>query len=144
VASRDGVSPATVRRDAEFAEAADAVIEKAPELKEPIERGTIPKTAVRALADAPKTELKKLGKLVGTELRKAASQAAKRPRKKPKAGRQKKDPRIWKEIEQQLGKALNRVDELHKQCPNKPMHLTLLRQIKQAMKTLEGWKESVK
>ena len=67
-----------------------------------------------------------------------------RGKKKPKPGQQKRDPRIWKEIEQHLGKALNRVDELHRAYPNKPMHFSLGRQIKQAMKTLEGWRESVK
>jgi hypothetical protein len=70
---------------------------------------------------------------------------SKRPkRKKPKQGRQKRDPRLWGEIEQYLGKALNRVDSLHKAYPNKPMHATLLTQIKQAMATLRGWKESLK
>jgi len=69
---------------------------------------------------------------------------ASQKRKKPKPGAQKRDPRLWHEIEQHLGKALNRVDVLHKAYPNGPMKATLLRQIKQAMKTLEGWKDSVK
>lgn len=43
------MSEATVRRDAKFAAAAEALIEKVPELKEPIERGTIPKATVRGV-----------------------------------------------------------------------------------------------
>jgi len=156
VASRDGVSQATVRRDAAFAKATQAVLEKVPDLKEPIERGIIPKEAVKGLAKTPTTELQKLTKLEPPAMRKTASQLGAKYKparggksgrsegRPPKSGDQKRDPRIWGQIEEFLGRALNRVDELNKQYPNTPMHKTLSMQIKQCMKTLKGWKESPK
>ncbi|MFA6358673.1 MAG: hypothetical protein WCY09_08480 [Candidatus Omnitrophota bacterium] len=60
----------------------------------------------------------------------------------PKPGEQKRDPRLWKEIEGYLGKSLNRVDALHRAYPNVQLHGTLVKQVKQCMTTLEGWKES--
>jgi len=76
VAEKEGVSPRTIKRDADFAEAVDLLVDKVPELKEPIERGTIPKGAVKGLTKAPIDELKKLANLEGTQLRKAATKAA--------------------------------------------------------------------
>ena len=35
-------------------------------------------------------------------------------------------------------------NRLHEAYPNGPLHKTLVRQVKQAMATLEGWKESTR
>jgi hypothetical protein len=74
VAAQDGVSASTVKRDGQFAEAADAVIAKVPALKDDIERGVIPRSTIAALAEAPKSALTRIAKTIPTE-RKAAAKA---------------------------------------------------------------------
>ena len=100
---------------------------------------------LKRLANLPAKQQEKVARVIGsgkaktiTEAKKVAGVAA----EKPQQGTQKQDPRIWREIEESLGKALNRVDRLHGSYPNVPLHKTLIRQIKQAMATLESWKES--
>ncbi len=48
----------------------------------------------------------------------------------------------WKEIEGLLGKALNRVDELHQAVPHGNLHRQTIAAIKQAMAFLDQWKGS--
>ena len=146
IAEKEGVTGRTIRNDAEFAEAVEEVIEKAPELREAIEHGVIPKSSVEAMADAPKSELKKLAKKEGAELRKAAK-ALKDKQKKDepkKSGEQKKDPRIWKRIEESLGAALRMTGDLNRSYPHGVLNRTLQANIKQCMATLAGWKDAVK
>jgi hypothetical protein len=70
IASKDGVSRATVKRDAKLADAVKVLGEKAPELVKAVERGQIPTGKVANLADMPKDALTKLE---GTDLRKAVA-----------------------------------------------------------------------
>ena len=103
------------------------------------------KTELKRLADLPAKQQEKVARAIGSEKAKTVAEAKKIAgvdTKKPQQGQQKQDPRIWREIEESLGKALNRVDRLHESYPNVPLHKTLIRQIKQAMSTLESWKES--
>jgi hypothetical protein len=51
---------------------------------------------------------------------------------------------VWGEIEQSVGRAINRCDELNRVCPNAMLHALFLAQSKACMKTLEEWKDSVK
>ena len=103
------------------------------------------KAELQRLAKLPPKQQEKVAAAIGSGKAQTVAEAKKVAGIKPKTaqGEQKRDPRLWGEIEQNLGKALNRVDALHKAYPSGPLHKTLLMQIKQAMKTLEGWKESV-
>ena len=51
---------------------------------------------------------------------------------------------VWGEIEQSVGRAINRSDELNRVCPNALLHARFLAQSKACMNTLEEWKASVK
>jgi len=104
------------------------------------------KAELARLAELPPEQQEKVAMVLGKGKIKTVTEAKKAAgvEPKPKPGAQKKDPRIWQEIEQHLGKALNRVDSLNKMYPNKPLWGTLLMQIKQSMRTLKAWKESVK
>ena len=99
---------------------------------------------------ARKAELKKLERLEGSELRNVVVatgslvNVAEKPRPAPKPGQIKADGRLWNEVESSLGRALNRCDELHRQCPNANMHRRLLGQIKMAMDTLAEWKRAAR
>jgi len=141
IAEETGVSPATVKRDAKFAEAIDELAEKSPELAVAARQGAVPKSAVPALADAPKATLNRLEHLEGTDLRQAASQVA-RQQTGPKPGQQKKDPRIWLELEGLIGRAKNRVDELNRQFPRPDLKKAMIAQLTLASGTLRQWKEA--
>lgn len=68
-----------------------------------------------------------------------------RPQARTENGRPKNQLAIWKEIEESLfGRALNRVDELNRQCPNSKFHGEIISWTKNCMRILEAWRESVK
>jgi hypothetical protein len=143
IAAKDGVSMRTVQRDGALAKAVDKLT--------PLTKTQIAGTRVedsrkdlKKLAELPVSHQEKVASVIGAGKAKnvaAAMKVAKIP-EKPKPGKQKRDPRVWLEAEENLGKAINRVDALQKEFPNKPLHTTLVSQIKQAMATLNTWKES--
>ena len=52
---------------------------------------------------------------------------------------------IWKELEESLfGRALNRLDELNRQCPNPKLHAQLIAQAKCCIDLIEKWRDSIK
>lgn len=58
-------------------------------------------------------------------------------------GKPKKSLAIWREIEETLfGRALNRLDELNRLCPNSSAHSKLIAQVKSCMAILDSWKQS--
>lgn len=68
-----------------------------------------------------------------------------KPQARTENGRPKNQLAIWKEIEESLfGRALNRVDELNRQCPNSKFHGEIISWTKNCMRILEAWRESVK
>lgn len=59
-------------------------------------------------------------------------------------GKPKTQLSIWRELEETLlGRALNRADELNRQCPNRGWHDKVIDSVKSALWALEKWKESV-
>ena len=66
-----------------------------------------------------------------------------KPRAKPnETGKPKKSLAIWAEIEGSLfGRALNRLDELNRVCPNPAMHSWLITHVKECMAKLDQWKQ---
>ena len=134
LAEEYGVSAPTIKRDQDFAEAVDTIAEVAgPEAKAAILAGEseLGKAAVVKAAKLPKA---KMAKALKTGKLPAA----------PKSGAQKKDPRLWVEIEGLLGKALNRVDELNRHFAHGNLHRRILAEIKVAMKTLAEWKAAMR
>lgn len=123
------VSPRTMKNDAAFAEAVDEIAEKqGPEAKAAILAGeSLGKAATIKAAKLPKAKMAK------------AVKTGKLPTE-PKSGAQKKDPRLWGEIEGLLGKALNRTDDLNRSFPHGNLHRQLIGEIKVAMGTLKAWK----
>lgn len=136
LAASHGVSAPTIKRDAAFADAVDKIEEvQGPEAKAAILSGksNLGKAAVVKAAGLPPKDMAK------------AMKTGKLPDPKtPKSGQQKKDPRLWSEIEGLLGKAKNRVDDLNRQFPHGNLHRTLQGQLEQCIKTLHEWKRSVK
>jgi hypothetical protein len=65
---------------------------------------------------------------------------------KPKEnGKPKSRLAIWSELEQTLfGRAINRIDELNRQCPNITLHAQLIAKAKACLDLLEQWKAAVK
>jgi hypothetical protein len=128
------VSPRTIMNDATFADAVDKIEEvQGPEARAEILLGKskLGKAAVVKAAKLPKAQM-------ATALKTGKLPAA------PKSGEQKKDPRLWGEIEGLLGKALNRTDELNKNYCHGNMHRRLIAEIKVAMKTLAEWKQAMR
>jgi hypothetical protein len=134
LAEEYGVSAPTIKRDQDFAEAVDTIAEVAgPEAKAEILSGESPlgKAAVVKAAKLPKAKM-------ATALKTGKLPAA------PKSGAQKKDPRLWGEIEGLLGKALNRTDELNRHFPHGNLHRKLIGEIKTPMATLKEWKQAAR
>ena len=112
--------------------------------------------AAAIVADVPtvadsKAELKALSELTPEKQRevaakvnagKAKSVRAAVAEATPKSGQQKKDPRLWQEIEGLYGKALNRTDELNRQFPHGNLHRKLIAETKMCMATLAEWKKA--
>lgn len=67
-----------------------------------------------------------------------------KPRATPtENGKPKKSLAIWAEIEGSLfGRALNRLDELNRVCPNPAMHSWLITHVKECMAKLDQWKRA--
>lgn len=145
-----------VAKDAESASFAEAIAEQTGMGKSTVQHAvTIAENLSDDAAEAikgtriadNKSELAKLSKLPEAQQVKAAKKIASGKAKTVKEatgkpGQQKRDPRLWKEIEGLFGKAINRTDELHKQYPNAAMHKTLIGQAKECLKTLKAWKEA--
>lgn len=51
---------------------------------------------------------------------------------------------IWRELEEShFGRALNRIDELNRQCPNPKFHVELIAADKRCLVILEQWKQHI-
>jgi hypothetical protein len=87
IAEKEGVSSRTIRRDGQFAEAADAILEKAPELKNAIEHGAIPATLVPALSTASSSKLEKLSRAKPENIKAEARKLADSRKKKTDYGK---------------------------------------------------------
>jgi hypothetical protein len=129
------VSPRTMKNDAAFAEAVDEIAEKqGPEAKAAILAGeSLGKAATIKAAKLPKAKMAKAvktGKLPSTQ-------------PEPKNGQQKKDPRLWLEIEGYLGKANNRLPELHRQYPHGIHHRDFQQHLTALGRILMEWKKAV-
>ena len=129
------VSPRTVRNDADFAAAVDD-LEKAVggDTKADILSGNSP---------LPKAAVARAASLKSKAAKKKAVKTGELPPEKPaKPGAQKKDPRLWREIEAALGRSLRMGDDLNRQSPHGNLHRQFIRSIKEAMATLASWKEA--
>lgn len=59
-------------------------------------------------------------------------------------GKPKHSLAIWKELsETHFGRALNRIDELNRQCPNPKYHAALIEAGKKCLAILEQWRQEV-
>jgi hypothetical protein len=106
-------------------------------------------SGIKQLAELAPKQQEKVADLIAKDKAKTVKKAKElagiadttKPRapKPRKPGVQSKDWRVWRETEKLLGTALNRVDALNKQFSSKPLYTSLLREIKQAMATLEAW-----
>lgn len=130
------VNEKAIRRDGQFAEAVDALAEKSPDLARAAREGDIPKSSVPKLANATKGVLAILEKKADDpkSLRAATKKltGATRNNGKPKAN--------WKALEDQLGKALRMIDDLHHAAPHGNLHRSMIADVKQAMGHLAEWK----
>ena len=143
--AKEHISGKTVKRDGKLAEA----VEKLTASTKTQITGTKvedSKTELTKLANLPAKQQEAVAAVIGSGKAKTVAKAMEVAKvtkpEKPKQGKQARDPRLWNEIEGLLGKALNRVDALHKAYPNGPLYKILLGQVKQAMATLNGWKET--
>jgi ParB family chromosome partitioning protein len=100
------------------------------------------KAELSALSKLPPAEQRRVASAVKSG--KAKSVRTAKPPAAPKSGAQKKDPRLWGEIEGLLGKALNRTDELNRQFPHGNLHRKLIGEIKTPMATLKEWKQAAR
>lgn len=133
ISKETGVSAKTVKRDGDFAEAVDTIAEKAgPEAKAAILSGEsgLSKKDVKALAAAPKKTIQKAVKGDKTAV------------PKPKAGSAKSDPRLWGAVEEHLGRALNRADELNRHYEHGVLHRQFVAAVHAAGKVLADWKKA--
>lgn len=122
----------------------------------------IPDDVAEILHDTPiarnKTELKKLAALSEEEQREAAkkikSGKAKRvaeaapntnskPRGRSKNGKPMSEVAPFKKANTTAGALLRLIDDIHRMCPNHPMHNQALNAVKQAMTILEQWKKGL-
>lgn len=59
-------------------------------------------------------------------------------------GKPKHSLAIWKELsETHFGRALNRIDELNRQCPNPKLHAALIEAGKKCLAILEQWRQEI-
>ena len=132
-ADKTGKTERTIRRDIATAEHLSE--EAAEAIKDtPIADN---KAELKRLADLPEREQVAAAKKIKAGKAKNVRQAT---GDKPKQGQQRKDPRLWKQIEEHLGAALRQVDDLNRQFPHGVLHRTLISQIKSAMSSLAAWK----
>jgi hypothetical protein len=66
------------------------------------------------------------------------------PPKVKENGKPKSQLVIWREMEESLGRLLNRADELNRICPGPVYHSQVLNGVKHCMGILEKWKAQVK
>lgn len=73
-------------------------------------------------------------------------QPPKQPSGKPSEnGKPKHSLAIWRELsETHFGRALNRIDELNRQCPNPKLHTELIAADKRCITILEQWRQELK
>lgn len=64
--------------------------------------------------------------------------------KPPQQGRQKMDPRIFARMEDGLGAVLRRLDDLHRESPNKPHHDAAIRLVKDCMGEVKAWQKAAR
>jgi len=134
IAAKQGVSADTLQRAEAFADAVDAIAEQ---------QGAEAKAEILA----GKSKLGKAKVVKASKLPKAQQAKALKTGKLPEApkqGAQKKDPRLWVEVEALFGKAINRTDELHRQFQHGNLHRALIAQTKTCMATLAEWKQASK
>lgn len=79
---------------------------------------------------------------------KPAVQAATPEQMKPKPHSENGKPKhllaIWRELEEShFGRALNRIDELNRQCPNAKFHVELIAADKRCLAILDQWKQHI-
>jgi hypothetical protein len=115
ISKETGVDPRTVKHDADYAKAVDALGAKSPALKDAALAGTIPKIAIPALAEATKSELRKLERQEGTELRQAVREQVSKPLQ---CGQPKSSAKVWHEVTAALGILKNRIDAVHNCQPH--------------------------
>ncbi len=139
-AAEFGVGERTARRAGTIAEAADAIVAMSPELKEPIEQGTIPLSAVPKLANATRGTLNRLATKAKNP--KALRQAVKKASSANRTSGKPVNRAKWKDLEDLLGKALLKADDLNKVEPHSNLHRMVIADIKQAMNHLDQWKGS--
>ena len=134
-AAKTGTSRRTVERAVEIGETLTPAA-RTQLVGTPLENN---KSQLKKLSELPADQQLEVAKKLGAGKAKTVDEAL-----GPKSGQQKKDPRLWKQIEQHLGTALREVDALNKQYPHGVLHRLLVGQVKEAMATLSQWKEAVR
>ena len=130
-AKNTGKAERTIRENVQIGE------NLAPEAAEAL-KGTPVEDAkgqLQQLARLPEAQQIRAAKKIRAGKAKTVKEATTKP------GQQKRDPRLWREVEGLFGKAINRVDALNKQYPNAARHRELIAQANACLKTLEAWKE---
>lgn len=141
VAGETGVTGRTVKRDAAFAEAVDALGEKSPALRDAALAGEIPKGAVSALAEQPKSEIRKIEQQEGPELRGAVQDIVRRTL--PRSGIRSNPARVWHEVTAAIGILKNRIDALNRAHPHTNDKREALRHAEAIEQIVSHWKRAV-
>lgn len=151
IAEEYGVSRATVFRDSKAATAVDKITAAAPALREAFENGTVPLSTAADLAEAPTADLQKLERLEGPELKAAAKDTAAKVREATRTkratstnGKPASSRAPWKEVDDLIGKAINRLDAINDACPHAVHHRQINRELNDAIRHLNEWKAAVR
>jgi hypothetical protein len=134
-----GIDEKTLRRDGEYHDSVNELGDKSPELKAAALAGEIPKSSVPKLAGATAATINRLEKI--TEPKKRREAVKKLTTAAHRNGKPAGKPN-WTEVENILGKALNRVDSLNAAAPHANLHRMMISKIKEAMGLLTQWKKS--